>query len=530
MRDFQRPGRSPAHGQGGMAATSHPAATLTALDILRSGGNAVDAAIAAAAVLGVVEPQSTGVGGDVFALYAPAGRMPPIALNGSGRAAAAATIGWFQERGIKAIDYQSPHAVSVPGAVAAWVKLHSDHGSKELGELLRPAIDYADKGYVVHSRIATDWARNVEKLSVCPHARRIFLPGGRAPAVGSVHRQPELAATLRRIAKDGRAGFYSGETAEDIVFYLKGLGGLLTREDFARYDASYVTPISTNYRGFDVYECPPNGQGMLALIMLNILEGFDLAPLDPNGAERLHLEAEATRLAYRDRAAFLADPAHVEVPVKRLVSKEYGRALQGYISRERALGSLPSAGLPDHKDTVYLCVVDEKRNAISFINSTFHNFGSGLCAPKSGVMLQNRAASFVVDRPDHPNAIAPGKRPMHTIIPGMVGEGGRALMPFGVMGGHYQATGHVHFLTNLIDYGMDVQEALDSPRAFHFDNVYELESGVSEETAAGLAKLGHQIKRCDLPHGGGQAIRINWESGVLTGGSDPRKDGIALGY
>lgn len=530
MRDYQLPGRSPAQGVNGMAATSHPEATRVAFEVLRDGGNAVDAAIAAVAVLGVVEPQSTGIGGDCFALYAPKGKVPPITLNGSGRAPKAATIDYYLERGIPSIGFQSAHAVTVPGAVAAWTKLLKDHGTKPLAELLRPAIRLAADGYVVYSRVGADWARNVEKLSACPNAKRIFLPKGKAPLAGTVHRQPELAATLSAIAKKGRDAFYTGAIADDIVSYVRSRGGLLSLADLADYDADYVTPIKTRYRGRDVYECPPNGQGLIALIILNILAGFDLASLDPHGAERFHLEAEATRLAYRDRNAFLADPTRAKVPVKHLLSSGYAKALQGLIDPARAIATLPPPGLPEHKDTVYLCVVDRDRNALSFINSTFHNFGSGLCTPKTGVMLQNRGASFVVDDRKHPNAIAPGKRPMHTIIPGMVGEGARCLMPFGVMGGHFQATGHAHFVTNVFDFGMDVQEALDSPRAFHFDNVLEAERGISAKTLGRLVKMGHQVVEADLPHGGGQAIRIDWKEGVLTGGSDPRKDGCAIGY
>ena len=530
MRDFQLPGRSPIHGQAGMAATSHPEATRTALDIMRAGGNAVDAAIAAAAVLNVVEPQSTGIGGDVFALYAPKGQVPPIALNGSGKAAKEAKIDYFIERGIASIGFQSPHAVTVPGAVAAWAKLSKDHGRLSLNEVLAPAIKLAERGYVVYSRVASDWARNVEKLSPCSNARRIFMPGGKTPAAGTIHHQPELAATLKKIAKRGRDAFYTGEVADDIVSYVRKLGGLLSLDDLASYDADYVTPIKTRYRGVDVYECPPNGHGIVALIMLNILSGYDLTGLDPHGAARFHLEGEATRLAYRERNVYVADPTQVKVPVKQLLGASHAEGLRGAISRDRAMTDLPPVRLPAHKDTVYLTVVDGERNAISFINSTFHNFGSGLCTPKSGVMLQNRGASFVVNDRKHPNAIAPGKRPMHTIISGMVGEGKRCLMPFGVMGGHYQATGHAHFVTNVVDYGMDVQEALDSPRAFHFDNVLECERGMPAAALGGLARLGHKIVMADLPHGGGQAIRIDWKQGVLTGGSDPRKDGCAIGY
>ena len=512
-----------------MAATSQPLATMTALDVLKAGGNAVDAAIAACAVLGVVEPQSTGLGGDCFALYAPQGRIPPIAINGSGPAPLAANVERLGELGLDQIEDQSPHAVTVPGAVDAWSQLLADHGSKDFAELLQPAIRYAENGYAVSPRIAMDWAANEEKLSACPNAKRIFLPNGHAPCAGEIHRQPELANSLKAIAKDGRDAFYLGAVGEDIVAHLRSLGSLMTAEDFAQYRAQYVEPIKANYRGYEIFECPPNGQGIVALIMLNILQGFDMAALDPNGTERLHLEAEATRLAYRDRAAFIADPDAVEVASALLLSPAYAEGLRALIARDSAMAALPAPGETEHRDTVYLTVVDGERNAISFINSTFHAFGSGICAPKSGVILQNRGTSFVLDA-GHPNCIAPGKRPLHTIIPGMLCEGERAIMPFGVMGGHYQATGHAHFLTNFIDFGMDPQEALDAPRAFHFEGELTLENGISQATSAALAELGHQVEVAKVPIGGGQAIYIDWQRGTLTGGSDPRKDGCALGY
>ena len=529
MRDFQRPGRSSVHGINGMAATSQPLATITALDVLKAGGNAVDAAVAACAVLGVVEPQSTGIGGDCFVLYAPKGRVPPIAMNGSGRAPQAATVERLRELGLSEIGFQSPHAVTVPGAVDAWSQLLDDHGSKNFAELLQPAIRFAEDGYAVSPRVAMDWAANAEKLSDCPAAKRIFMPGGQTPEVGDLHRQPELANSLKAIAKEGRDAFYNGIIGEDIVSHLRSLGSLMTEQDFAQYRAQYVEPIKTDYRGHEIFECPPNGQGIIALIMLNILQGYDLAALNPNGAERLHLEAEAARLAYRDRAALIADPDAVQVPSAHLLSPVYADGLRALISPGRAMADLPIAGDTEHRDTVYLTVVDSERNAISFINSTFHSFGSGICAPKSGVMLQNRGSSFVLD-PDHPNHIAPGKRPMHTIIPGMLAEGGRAIMPFGVMGGHYQAVGHAHFLTNFIDFGMDPQAALDAPRAFHFENELAVESGLSKATTAALEAKGHKVKPAAVPIGGGQAIHIDWHRGTLTGGSDPRKDGCALGY
>lgn len=529
MRDFQAPGRSPVQALNGMAATSHPAATLTAIEVLRGGGNAMDAAIAACAVLCVVEPQSTGVGGDCFVLYAPKGGGEVITYNGSGRAPAAAEAAWFLDRGIDEIDLQSPHAVTVPGAIDAWARLAADHGTRALGELLQPAIGYAEDGYVVLARVAHDWAGCADKLRACPTSAHIFLPDGRAPRAGDVHRQPKLAETLRVIAREGRDGFYTGRVAEDIVGFLRDCGGLHSLDDFAAAGGEYVTSIHTDYHGLDIHECPPNGQGMVALIMLNLLSGFDLAKLDPAGVERLHLEIEAGRLAFRDRDAFLADPKLADVPIEHLLSAEYADQLRNTIRPDRALEILPPPGLAAHDDTVYLTVVDRDRNAVSFINSLFHGFGGGLAAPGCGIMLQNRGAGFVVE-PGHPNCIAPNKRPLHTIIPGMALQGGRVVMPFGVMGGHYQPVGHAHLVSNIIDFGMDVQAAIDFPRVFRYGDHLEIEHGIDDAVVEGLAALGHDLLIATEAHGGGQAIHIDWRSGVLTGGSDPRKDGCALGY
>ena len=529
MRDLQAPGRSPVQALNGMAATSHPLATLTAIETLRGGGNAMDAAIAACAVLCVVEPQSTGIGGDCFALYAPRGGGEVIAYNGSGRAPAAAEADWFRDQGINEIDLQSPHAVTIPGAIDAWARLAADHGTRGLDDLLQPAIGYAENGYAVLQRTASDWAGSVDKLRASPASARIFLPGGDSPKVGDVHRQPELAETLRTIAREGRDGFYKGRVAEDIVDFLHGCGGLHSLDDFAAAGGEYVTPIHSDYHGYDIFECPPNGQGMIALIMLNLLSGFDFSDLDPAGVERLHLEIEAGRLAYRDRDAFLADPGLADVPVEHLLSAEYADELRKIIRPDRALDTLPPPGATAHEDTVYLTVVDRDRNAVSFINSLFHGFGSGLTAPGSGVMLQNRGAGFMVE-PGHPNCIAPNKRPLHTIIPGMALEHGRVVMPFGVMGADYQPFGHTHLISNIVDFGMDVQAAIDFPRVFRHGDTLEVESGIDEAVVKGLAALGHNTEITPDPHGGGQAIHIDWQSGVLTGGPDPRKDGCALGY
>ncbi len=529
MRDFHLPGRSPAYATHAMAATSMPAATLTALDVLRAGGNALDAAVAAVAVLGVIEPQSTGIGGDCFCLWKQSGK-PVVALNGSGRAPAAATIGWFEGQGITAIADDGPHSVTVPGAVGAWEALLAAYGTKGLDELLQPAIHFAAKGWPVHHRVASDWAGAVDKLR--KNGTHAFLPGGRAPKAGDLFVQPALAETLRTIAAKGARGFYEGAVAADMAATLRARGGLQTEADFAegRTAAEFVQPIHAAWRGYDVWQCPPNGSGLLVLMLLGILEGFETAA-DPLSAERLHRHIEAARLVYRDRDAFVADPAQAAVPMEHLLSPTYLRDLRATINPERAI-AMPRAGeamLPAHRDTVYLCVVDRDGNACSFINSLFKSFGSGILAEESGVMLQNRGAGFVVQR-GHPNCIAPGKRPMHTIIPGMLTKDGEAVMPFGVMGGHFQPMGQTLFLSNLLEYGMDIQQALDLPRVFPYGGKLEVERGVPEAVVQQLARMGHETTSIMRPHGGGQAIWIDRARGTLVGGSDPRKDGMALGY
>ena len=531
MRDFHLPGRSPVYSTHGMAATAMPAATLTALDILRGGGNAMDAAVAAVAVLGVIEPQSTGIGGDCFCLYAPGGSDQVVALNGSGRAPAAATIDWFEERGLDALENTSPHTVTIPGAVSAWEALLARHGTKGLDELLQPAIRFAEQGWPVGSRVASDWERLEGKLR--KNGAEAFLPNGAAPRPGDLFVQKPLAETLRTIAKQGSRGFYEGAVAAGMVAALRAHGGLQTEQDFAngRTVAEFVTPIRAEFRGHTVWQCPPNGSGLMVLMLLGILEGFEpLAdPLDPL---RLHRHIEAARLVYRDRDAFLADPSQAEVPVEQLMNPAYLSRLRRLISDDKAMADMPAPGealLPAHRDTTYLCVVDRDGNACSFINSLFQGFGSGILAPNAGVMLQNRGLGFVLRR-GHPNCIAPNKRPMHTIIPGMVTKNGRALMPYGVMGGHFQPMGQTWFLTNMLDYGLDIQQALDLPRVFPYQGKLEVERGIPRATVQALAAMGHQITEPDRPHGGGQAIWIDQARGVLVGGSEPRKDGLALGY
>jgi gamma-glutamyltranspeptidase/glutathione hydrolase len=528
MRDFQLPGRSAAYAVNGMAATSHPLGTATALDVMRSGGNAVDAAIAAVAVLCVVEPQATGIGGDCFALFAPKGGGEVIGYNGSGRAPAAASVAWFQERGIEAIGASSVHAVTVPGAIEAWTRLAADHGSWDLARILAPAIRYAEEGYPITPRVASDWRSEAPRLARQPSSAAVFLPGGQVPAVGTIHRQPALGATLRTIAERGRAGFYEGPQAAAMVAHLRGLGGLHTEADFAEALGDYVTPIRTAYRDVEILAIPPNNQGIVAHQILNILEGFDLAALDPLGAERFHLEMEAARLAFRDRNALMADASAMTAEVSDLLSKDYAAALRRLIRRDAAMTDLPPPGVATG-DTTYLTVVDRDRNAVSLINSIYHSFGSAITCPRTGVLFQNRGYHFRLD-PAHPNVIAGRKRTLHTIMPGMVVRGGRAWLAFGVMGGDYQPVGQAHVLTNMLDYGMDVQQAIDCPRCFLAPVGLKAERGLATATIHGLMERGHAMAIASEALGGGQGVMIDHEHGVLVGGSDPRKDGVALGW
>ena len=529
MRNLQYPGRSPVAAPNGMASTSHPLSTQAALNILQQGGNALDAAIAACAVQAVVEPASTGVGGDCFALYSPSGGDSIVAFNGSGRAPSGLSSEWLLEQGISKIERQTPHSVTVPGAVDAWVQLNRDHGSMELAQILAPAIAYAEHGYPVTQRVSTDFAASLWALD--EDARAVFAHNGEPVPLGARHSQPQLAATLRRIGEKGRDGFYKGAVADDILGKLQGMGGTHTQDDFDRAIGDYVTPINGTFRDHQVWECPPNGQGVIALMLLNIMGGIDKFGDHPITADRIHHEIEAGRLAYRDRGAVLADPTFSDVPVSEMLGTAYADLLRGQIMPDKRIDPLPASTLPRHASTVYITVVDRDRNACSLINTLYEGFGSGIMAPESGVMLHNRGMGFVVD-PDHPNGIAPGKRPLHTIIPGMVTKNGRTTMSFGVMGGEYQAFGHMQFLTRHFDFDMDVQMAMDTPRFFPdpFEDVVELEEPIGADIRDALAARGHNIRTAGRPIGGSQAIAIDWETGLLTAGSDPRKDGCALGY
>jgi gamma-glutamyltranspeptidase/glutathione hydrolase len=529
MRSFHFPGRSPVFGRRAMVATSHPAASLTAIDILKAGGNAVDAAIATAAVLGVCEPHMTGIGGDCFAIVAKPGRKKLIGLNAAGRAPAAATAEWFARKGITRIEPNSAHAVTVPGAVAGWVRLLEDHGSMRLDRLLAPAIALAEGGVVVAPRVGTDWGRQVAKLAANAGARKHLLKSGRAPEVGSPMRYPALAKTLKIIAREGRDGFYKGAVAQDIVAELKALGGLHTVGDFAAQTASYVEPISVAYRGVELCELPPSNQGIVALIMLKMLERLGRPGADAVSAERYHVLMEAARLAYAMRDAFVADPDMADVPVDHMLDDAVIATLAKRIDRKRRRPDLGPVPRPAGSDTVCFSIVDEQGMAVSFINSLFDDFGSGIVTAKTGVVLHNRGKGFVTD-PRHPNCIAPGKRPLHTLVPAMVLKEGKAHMAFGVMGAHFQPMGHVYIMSNMFDYGMDAQEAIDAPRVFFEGDALLAEEAVPADVVKGLQALGHKVARREMPWGGCQIVQIDRAGGVLIGASDGRKDGMAIGY
>jgi gamma-glutamyltranspeptidase/glutathione hydrolase len=525
-RDFHLPGRSPVFAADGMVATSHPLASATALDTLRAGGSAADAAVAAVAALGVLEPQMTGIGGDCFCLVAKPGK-PVWGYNGSGRSGAAARAEALIAQGITAIGPDSVHAVTVPGAVEAWDVILRSHGRFGLDRVLAPAIRFAQEGAPVAPRVALDWSLSVDRLEQDAGAARHFLPNGRAPAAGDKLTLPALATVLRAIAAGGPKAFYEGAAAEDIVATLKPRGSFLTPADFARHRGEAAAPIASSYRGLDVVELPPNGQGLAALVLLNILERFDLAALDPDGAERFHIQLEAARLAYAVRDTHIADPAFMRTPVPALLDKAFARGLADRIDRRRRV-PLPPAPAPG-SHTVLVTVVDRDRMAVTLINSLFSTFGVGIATETTGIMLHNRGSGFVVDAA-HPNAIGPSKRPLHTIIPALGMRDGRCDLAFGIMGGAYQAMGHAHFIVNLIDYGMDLQEVLDHPRVFFAGETTEIERGISAACIDGLVARGHDVQLRPQPFGGGQAIQIDWERGVLIGASDHRKDGCAIGY
>ncbi len=533
--------RSVVMARNGLIATSQPLASAAGLRVLQQGGNAFDAAVTAAAVLAVVEPTMNGVGGDLFALVYDAKTKQVRALNASGRAPARATPEEFRRRGLDAIPYRGELSVSVPGVVDGWGELLARYGTIPLARALEPAIAYARDGYAVSEIIANQWQDAAPMLARDSAAAATFLPGGHAPAAGDVFKNPDLAATLEQIARGGRDAFYKGPIAKAIADDMRQRNALLSEADFAANHPDWVAPISTTYRGYDVLELPPNTQGVVALEMLNILEGYDLRAMGQNSAAYLHLLVEAKRMAFADRDAWLADAGAVPgEALKRMLSKDFAAERRREFDPDHAAAAYTPLALPGfaqapeehpqaHGDTIYMTVADRDGNVVSLIQSIFEAFGSGIVAGRTGIVLHNRGALFTL-QPGHPNLIAPGKRPFHTLVPAMVLKDQKPWLSFGVMGGDMQPQGHVQVLLNLIDFGMNIQEAGEAPRFRHSAAGLALESAISPEARFGLSRRGHSIVTQIGMFGGFQGILFDQRSGVMMGGSDPRKDGLAIGY
>src|SRR5688572_542481 len=529
-----KPGRSVVRSQNAMVASSQPLASQVGLEVLKRGGNAVDAAIAMAAMLNVTEPMMTGIGGDAFMLVYWSKTKELKGLNASGRAPTALSLDYFAKTKTTQMPEFGMESITVPGAFDGWVTLLEKYGTMKLSDLLSPAIDCAENGFPVMEKTAEDWNAEVAKLKKNPAAATNYLLQGRAPRAGEIFRQPNLARTFRTLASGGRDAFYKGEIAKALADYFQKNGGFITLQDLAETKADWVEPISTNYRGYTIYEIPPNGQGLTALLALNILEGFDLKALSAHPDRYYHTLIEAMKLAFADRNRYIADPTFAKVPVAELLSKDYAARRRALIDPNKAVDSPPPGDINVGSDTTYLTVVDKDGNAVSFINSLFDAFGSGIAAGDTGIVLQNRGTAFSLN-PQHPNRLEPGKRPFHTIIPAMVLKDGALFMSFGVMGGAIQPQGHVQVLVNLIDRGMNLQEAIDAARyRFLSGKNVLMEDELGTSVIERLISMGHVrakpagVLRSSM--GGGQAIMIDPVSKTLLGASDPRKDGMALGY
>ena len=525
--------RSAVLARNGLIATSQPLASAAGLKVLQDGGNAIDAAVTAAAVLAVVEPSMTGIGGDLFAIVYEATSRTLRALNASGRSPYAATAAEFSARGLTQVPVAGALAVTVPGVVDGWCELLSTHGTISMTRAIAPAMAYARDGFAVSEIIGGQWISGARKLAADANAAATFLPGGRAPKTGEVFTNPQLAATLATIADGGRDAFYRGPVARAIAADFERRGGLLAERDFAAHASNWIQPISTSYRGYDVYELPPNTQGFVALEMLNVLEGFDVASMGHNSADYLHALAEAKRIAFTDRAAYLGDPDAVPADLLRmLISKEYAAARRREIDLTQvgAFGEAAhSYSSLDRGDTVYLTAADGLGNAISLIQSLFSEFGCGIVAGDTGIVLGNRGSAFNLT-PGHPAALAPHKRPPHTLIPAFVMKDGRPFLSFGVMGGDHQAQGHTQVLANIIDFGMNVQEAGEAARVTHGPNGLQVESAAPQDVREALTRRGHAVFEAVGGFGGYQGIQFDPANGVMKGGSDVRKDGLAIGY
>ena len=527
--------RSATLGLNGTVATSNPLAANAGLDILKKGGHAVDAAVCAASVLNVVEPMSTGVGGDVFALVYDSTKKTVEALNGSGKSSIKTDINKLEELGLDSIPLDGQHsglAVSVPGCVDAWDQILEKYGAFSLDTVLAPAVDYAQDGFGVSEITANSWKQSESKLSINENCE--YLPAGRAPRFGDKVLLPQLCRTLQGISENGKSFMYQGSVPEKISSYVNKFSGWLCEEDFAKHTCSWVKPISSNYRGYDVWECPPNGQGIAALIALNIIENIDFSDSSIEPALLLHYKIEAMKIAFKDALWYVADPEKVKIPVEELLSKSYGKQRFNEIKEDQANTQYRKGNFKQSGDTVYVSVIDGNGNACSFINSLYEAFGTGLVVPDTGIVLQNRGALFSTD-PEHPNFLEPAKRPYNTIIPGMITRNSNLVSSFGVMGGFQQPQGHLQVVSNMVDFGMNPQEALDSARFrinIEDENIFA-EDSFDQEVISGLKSKGHSVSVISGVNrgffGGGQIINRN-DEGLLTGGSDPRKDGLSVSY
>lgn len=540
-RDFAT--RSEVIAPEAMAATSHPLATQIALDIMKAGGTAMDAAIAANAALGLMEPTGNGIGGDLFAIVWDPETGKLHGYNGSGRSPSALSLQWFQDNGYTDVPQRGPLPVTVPGTVDGWFALHERFGRMPMADVLAPTIRYARNGHPVHELIAYYWERSIPVLGQYPGFLEQFSVDGRAPAKGEMWRNPGLADTLQQLAEGGRDAFYSGDIARTIGEYMQANGGFLSYEDMAAHQGEWVDPVSVNYRGVDVWEIPPNGQGIAALQMLQILEGYDFSQIEFGSAEHVHLFVEAKKLAFADRARYYADPAFHPAPVERLISKEYAAQRRALIDPARAARAVDAGANLNQGDTIYLTTADASGMMVSLIQSNYRGMGSGMTPPGLGFILQNRGEQFVL-REGHPNVFEPAKRPFHTIIPAFITRDGAPWVSFGLMGGAMQPQGHVQIVMNLVDFGMNLQEAGDAPRIHHDGStepagqvvemadggVLNLESGFPYETFRELTKMGHRIQTAVGPFGGYQAIALDAANGVYVGASESRKDGHAAGY
>ncbi|NHJ46710.1 MAG: gamma-glutamyltransferase [Asgard group archaeon] len=523
--------RSMIISNNGMVASSQPLAVQAGIDILKMGGNAIDAAIAVASTLNIVEPMSTGIGGDAFALIYSNEDDKLHAINASGWTSENLSIDYFKDKGMDKIPDIGIHSISVPGAASGYAKVLERFGSMSFKEVFQSAIYYGENGFPVSEMVGNSWRNAETKLRSHEATSKVYLPNGFAPRVGDIAYNKDLANTFKDLAKFGVDEFYKGEIAKKIIKFCNENGGVFTKEDFAAFEAEWVDPISSKYKDFEIYQCPPNGQGIATLLTLNIMKGFETSEMVHNSAKYLHLFLEAKKLAWADLRTFVSDPKFNDLPIEELLSDEYSIKQQNRIDLNKAASNVQPGLDWSSGDTIYLCVVDKDRNVVSFINSLYNGFGSGLVAEGTGICLQNRGSLFSLDK-NHLNAIQPRKRPFQTIIPAMALQEGKPVLNFGVMGGDMQPQGQAQVFLNMVEFNMNVQQALEAPRARHYnDNSIALERGIDTKTRYKLLLKGHKIKNDVLEFfGGGQIIAIDNERDVLFGGSDPRRDGCAIGY